>query len=263
MISEFSSQLSAAEIAQTEASLQAKTHLMWQAEMDLMQIQDEHVVLQYRAVAGVFEIFWREVGVRTDKALWRLDGPYKGSGSCRNVDHELAGDLIGGIGSSLLFAQRDWKNFQTEGAQKNCPFFRVDQGCVLGNLKSPRCLDHVDYEQGKEIENKFGFKVPDMRAPLERIQLGGMTREEMESGIYEVKPNVNDDFVMSTIDEWMERVEYVKTFPVLHPEEAAQIDYAQILDLTPIPDPRLSPDYRPFRRIRTSQTIEVAPGLEA
>lgn len=181
------------------------------------QLRPEHALIihQYRKVAGAMDIFWKEISIRTNGGSWREDGV----GSC-DIDKALSEDLIDGPTFGDIVRLRERRNYETPGERRYCPYHRIGKGCVLGDLKSPRCLDHVDYGHFEEIPERFGIQIPDMRTPLHRILLGGMNPRE---GDWKIKPHVNDEFVQTTYDEITGLTEYIKTFPILHPDEVESL----------------------------------------
>ncbi len=176
----------------------------------------QHIAHQYVAVAGALDRLWKEISLRTNNSLWRQEGPYKGAGSCRDVDKALAEDLLSDF---TIIQLRDKRNYETPGKVRYCPNHRVGKGCVLGDLKSPRCLDHIDDGHEEEIQARFGICLLDMRDPLLQIQGGGTNRPR--NGDYTLRPEVNDEFVRVTVAGIEHLTDYIKSFPVLHPEEVS------------------------------------------
>lgn len=174
-----------------------------------------YVIRQYQAVAGAFDQLWKEISLRTNKGEWREDGV----GSCR-IDKPLSEDLLDGPVSLKIIGLRERKDHETTGWTGHaCPYHRPGQGCILGNLKSPRCLDHHDYQHDEEIEERFGLCIMDMRAPLARILMGGWNPK---TTVAELKPQVNDELVKTMVAGTQAVIDHIKTFPILHPEEAEQ-----------------------------------------
>lgn len=181
----------------------------------------QHIAHQYVAVAGALNRLWKEISVRTTQESWRKDestpwGSYYGAGSCRDVDKALAEDLLDGPAQFDIIQLRDQRNYRTPGETRFCPNHRVGKGCVLGDLKSPRCLDHIDGGHHEEIQERFGICLLDMRVPLLQIQGGG---RNPRNGDYMLRPEVNDEFVRVTIAGIEHLTDYIKTFPILHPKE--------------------------------------------
>ncbi|MBI4018926.1 MAG: hypothetical protein HY364_01585 [Candidatus Aenigmarchaeota archaeon] len=179
--------------------------------LEALPPKEAHMVAQYRKIAGVYNLLWHEITVRTYNSEWRKDGV----GSC-GIDKATSEDLLEGSCGSNIISLRERKNYETPGRSMACPYHRPDRGCILEELKSPRCLDHVDYRHDAEIKERFGIEVPEMRTALRIIQLGGRNPKE---GDFELKPHLNDDFVEETYRQTMEIINHVRNFPVLHPEE--------------------------------------------
>lgn len=180
--------------------------------------QEKYIVEQYRTVAGVINTFWREVSLRTLSSSWRQEGPDKGMGSCAAVYKDLSEDLLDGPAYSRIIRLRDELNFETPGESGRCPcpYYREDKGCILGGLKSPRCLDHIDWGINSELVERFGICFTHVKEPLKRVLLGGINPQV---GDYEIKPEVNNGFVKTFCEGAQATIDYIKTFPILHPEE--------------------------------------------
>ena len=165
------------------------------------QIRPENaeIIKQYREVARAFDKLWKAISVRSNQNSWRLES--RGIGSC-NGD---SGISIFGPAKPDLFELRKRRNLETGGIllAKAWEFHRAGRGCVLGDLKSPLCLDYVDSLHGDEMQRRFKVGIFKMEPTLLRI----------------LSVNVSDDFVQMTVEKTQNMIDYIETFPVLHPEE--------------------------------------------
>lgn len=157
------------------------------------------IIGQYRKVAGEFDNLWRAISVRSNKNAWRLES--RGIGSC----HEDGGLSIFGPARPDLFELRKRKNRETGGVRlaQACQFHRAGRGCVLGDLKSPLCLDYVDSHHKDEIQRRFKVSMFKMEPTLLCILSG----------------NADGNFVQMTVEKTQNMIDYIETFPILHPEE--------------------------------------------
>lgn len=157
------------------------------------------IIRLYRAVAAPLDELWKVISVRSNKNAWRLES--QGIGSC----HE-AGDLsIFGPARPDLIELRKRRNRETGGIRlaKACQFHRTGRGCVLSDLKSPLCLDYVDSHHKDEIQRRFKVSMFKMEPTLLRILSG----------------NADGNFVQMTVEKTQNMIDYIETFPILHPEE--------------------------------------------
>lgn len=157
------------------------------------------IIGQYRAVAKEFDRLWKVISIRSNKNAWRLES--RGIGSCNEDD----GLSIVGPARPDIFELRKIKNRETGGIRLAwaCEFHRADRGCVLGDLKSPLCLDYIDSLHKDEIQKRFKIGMFKMEPTLLRILSG----------------NASDDFIQMTVEKTQTMIDYIETFPVLHPEE--------------------------------------------
>lgn len=157
------------------------------------------IIGRYRRVAGAFDNLWQAISVRSNQNAWRLES--RGIGSCSGD----SGLSIFGPARPDIFELRKRRNQETEGIRlaKACQFHRVGRGCVLGDLKSPLCLDYVDSLHGDEIQSRFKIGILKMEPTLLLILSG----------------NTSDDLVQAAVEKIQNRIDYIETFPILHPEE--------------------------------------------
>ncbi|MDO8576920.1 MAG: hypothetical protein Q7R82_01115 [Candidatus Daviesbacteria bacterium] len=158
------------------------------------------IIKSYRRVAGEFDKLWKAISVRSDQNFWRLP-ERQGIGSCTGD----SGLSISGPARPDLFELRKRRNREAEGIRlaKACEFHRAGKGCVLGDLKSPLCLEYVDKYHETEMQNRFDISMLKMEPTLLRILSG----------------NAHDDLVQAAVENIQNRIKYIEVFPILHPEE--------------------------------------------
>ncbi len=171
-----------------------------------MSPEEQAVVKQYQAVAGAFDALWKEIYARTEYKEWEKDGV----GSC-DIDEALSEE---GIGEIDILKLRRMRNRQTPGHSQGsaCPNHRPGVGCVLGDLKSRKCLDHVPLELDKEIEERFDIRIEPIRPVLDIIQIAC---RDFRNGDWTRKPEANEELVQRTLDQLQGTTDYIKSFPVL------------------------------------------------
>ncbi len=157
------------------------------------------IIEQYRRVAGELDKLWKAISVRSNQNAWRLES--RGIGSCHE-DGELS---IFGPARPDIFELRKRRNRETGGIRlaNACDFHRAGKGCVLGDLKSPLCLDYIDSYHDDEMQKRFKVGMFKMEPTLLFILSG----------------NASDGLIQTAIEKIQNRIDYIETFPVLHPEE--------------------------------------------
>lgn len=158
-----------------------------------------NIIGQYRAVAGEFDRLWKIISVRSNKNAWRLES--RGIGSCSGD----SGLSIFGPARPDIFELRKIRNRETGGISLSeaCQFHRAGRGCVLGDLKSPLCLDYVDSRHGEEMQKRFKVGMFKMEPTL----------------LYILSGNADNQFVRMTVENTQNMISYIETFPILHPED--------------------------------------------
>lgn len=108
-------------------------------------------VRQYREVVGALDVMFREMGRRSEADLWRVDGV----GSCKQVGRFSSEDGFHPNIREIMIRLREERSLETlgENTLAACPYFRDTRGCVLGDLKAPVCIAHVDYSA--ELRKRF------------------------------------------------------------------------------------------------------------
>lgn len=106
------------------------------------------IVAQYTRLAGTTDQMFQVISPRViyTAALWRQEGPFKGSGSCRDIDKYNSEMGVEGIAKDTLISFREKRNQEVPGIStvSDCPYHRSEGGCTLKELKSPRCLSHME-----------------------------------------------------------------------------------------------------------------------
>lgn len=176
---------------------------------ELINPLNAEIIRQYHSVAGALNIMFKEMSVRTNGELWRLENsPYFGMGSCTHADREVAEWGVEGPAAEDMIKLRDERNKQIPGESRCCPYHREGRGCTLGDLKGPVCLEHID--NPGEIEKTFGIDpyqlTHQIRWVLRKILLG----------------EANELFVKAAVVAANSMSEHVKIFPILHPEEVVE-----------------------------------------
>lgn len=172
-------------------------------------------IRQYQRVAGKFNELWREIDARTNESAWRKDGV----GSCHTSPHMFETLMNGALGYRIedLWYPRSSDTPQ-DGPTQACQFHREGRGCVLGDLKSVRCIDYVDGNK-TEIEALLGTEIPDIRTPLMQILQCGLNYDTEFSRF---DPGVNEPLAEETVLATQALIDHVRTNPVLHPTPEIQ-----------------------------------------
>ena len=107
-------------------------------------------------------------------------------------------------------------NFSNEtpinGRLNGCPHHREGVGCVLKELKGPKCLDYIDLYIDDEIERRFGVCLMPIKPYLDRVGLAGADQNIIPLTLH---PEVNDEFTLKTIGAINQVTDYIKGFPIL------------------------------------------------
>lgn len=172
------------------------------------EAEKAEIIAQYRTVTSKFDELWQEINLRTDGAAWKRDGV----GSCKAGPGRINTWLEGVVDEELETLWDD-ANASTGGDKTPhaCQFHRQDHGCVLGDLKSPRCVAHVDMGHGSEIRDKLGIELPDFRTPLQAIQLGAMETTSQGPVLH---PELNAELVERTVHETEVIIGIVRSHPL-------------------------------------------------
>lgn len=78
-------------------------------------------------------------------------------GSCKYTNQEASEGGIYGPVRELLIQLREKRKEENPGYSNlsPCPYHRENSGCVLGNLKSPLCIGHIEHPG--ELKKRFGI----------------------------------------------------------------------------------------------------------
>lgn len=180
------------------------------AEIKDRNPQEDYAIRQYREIAGKAVELWSEIDQRTDKSDWRQDGV----GSCHTPTYLFQTYLEGFIGFEIEELSDALNSDIPNTNHRACQFHREGTGCILKDLKSPRCIDHVNLSHRTEIQERFGIEIPQFMEPLRRIQTAGFNPEDKG---FVLHPEENDELVERVVNETQELIDHVKTFPILHP----------------------------------------------
>jgi len=122
-------------------------------------------------------------------------------GSCAITGEEASQGLEElGIREGLIELRNSRSN-ETPGVQskKACPHHRLGIGCAIGDLKSPYCLDYIEFYLDDEIEERFGLCLMPIKPYLERAVSG-------EEG----------DLIPKSISSINQVREFIEGFPILN-----------------------------------------------
>ncbi len=178
------------------------------------EVQREDIdksVRLYRCIAGAFDRMWQATNLRTKSASWRRDGV----GSCHYVYDDSFGLVI--LNYPKLIRARleelaDQRSWEVPGQSNiTCPFHRRNKGCILGDLKSPLCLDFFDDGQEEEIKENFGITIPPSKDILE---IAGLAGTLIYMGI-KLDPAFIRSVIRGTLKEVRQVTAYIETFPIL------------------------------------------------
>lgn len=168
------------------------------------------VVGQYSRLAGSFDQMFQVISplVTYTAALWKQEGPYKGSGSCRDMDKHTSEVGLKGIAKDILVLLREERAQQIPGVSlvSDCPYHREEGGCVLKELKGPYCLAHM--EAPWELR-KFGIDGYRLSEHID-LWLGQVLTSESLAEAY-----TNEIFVEERIIYVQGLTEVIKKFPYI------------------------------------------------
>ena len=168
----------------------------------------EQIVSQYKRVVGAWDEMFAEISKRTQWEGWKQDG----IGSC-GILKETSETGLRGLARDDLIAMRNEVNAQNDlprvEGKLSCPLLRAYLGCVLGELKAPICITHI--ENIDEVQDMFGinhyeFKLEVYRT-LRRI-LGGDEDPD------KIKPEENEEFVSQVVEGIRAVIDGIKSVPV-------------------------------------------------
>lgn len=174
---------------------------------------EQHAIGQYHAIAGAHNNLWDEIYKRTLTKAWQEDP--RGLGSCAIPD-SYATDGLDSVFTFDLIQLRNRRSNETPVANhlNGCPHHREGVGCVLNELKGPKCLDYVDMYIDDEIEQRFGICLMPVKPYLDRVGLAGADQSIVPMVLH---PEVNDEFTAKTVAAINQVTDYIKTFPILVP----------------------------------------------
>lgn len=157
---------------------------------------------RYRKVAGAINRMFKALSIRTNGEGWRIDG----RGACGEVDRDLIESQIEGPAREDFIKLREERNAQIPGESKcGCPYHREGIGCILGDLKGPICLAHIDNPQ--ELQERFGIDADQTTFGIDLVTKRIIAGKE------------DDLFVEAAVHAVDSMIEHIEGFPILHPEE--------------------------------------------
>lgn len=164
-------------------------------------ISVSQIVSRYRSVVGALDNMFKVIGLRSEVELWRVDGV----GSCRNMDRESSEYHLGGPAKNELIRLREERNRNVPGKPSpltDCPYHREGFGCVLGDLKGPYCISHIDRPSTLKRQLRInGYELmQDIDQVLQSILLMGGTSPDIVEAISEM-------------------TKYIETYPILGMED--------------------------------------------
>lgn len=179
------------------------------------------VVSQYRRVVGALDIMFKEMDLRSEVMFWRWDGV----GTCRGVDLAFSEKGMVGIAKKELIELRNNKSREYPKTEPvcSCPYHRKEIGCVLGDLKGPICIGHIDFP--KESEARFGIDGSklsgDIKWILQTILNQGQDRKcRLEDGTIST-----EEFVGLSVGAVEQMTKHVERFPILSHEDRKSANY--------------------------------------
>lgn len=158
---------------------------------------------QYREVVGALDVMFREMGLRSEVELWRVDGV----GTCKQVGQFSSEDGLYPDIRVDMVRLREKRNLETAGENTlaACPYYRDNQGCVLGDLKAPICIAHVDYPD--ELRRRFGIDGYQLKKDIEWV-LAVIQRQDP----YSLQ---SEGFCHLTLSAIGQMTDHVRNYPVL------------------------------------------------
>jgi hypothetical protein len=172
------------------------------------------IISQYREITGALQHMFQVMSPRVKYELWKYVRPtdeYHMVGSCGNQDRESSEEELVGIARNTLIELRETRNAEASGESEltDCPYHRTEGGCVLGDLKGPYCIGHID--SPSELNERFGLSgYGMMRVIKENLAkiLSAQTPEEIGN---------NRALVESFREQIEATTEHIETFPMLLP----------------------------------------------
>ncbi len=184
------------------------------------------IVSQYTTVVGALDQMFQEMDLRSNGSLWRWkNSPFEGVGSCKYISKSPSeSGLVGPARNTLIeLRQQRVKDFPGSSSVSSCPYHRENHGCVLGNLKSPLCISHIDgYDPMAgydELRDRFGIKSNHLTSDISWI-----LRSILESN----DPTQNSQFISEACNGISQMTQHIKRFPILHTDKPTQVAISKI-----------------------------------
>lgn len=175
------------------------------------------IVSQYTTIVGALDQMFTEIDLRSKGSLWRWeDSAYAGSGSCKYISKEPSESGFVGPTRRLFINLREdkAKEFPGSSSLSSCPYHRENHGCILGELKSPLCISHID--SPGELRPRFGIDGYKLTQDISWILRSVLESTDPHTKHVLESPLQNNDFVAEACAAIEQMTRHVKRFPVLH-----------------------------------------------
>lgn len=182
------------------------------------------IVSQYTTIVGALDQIFQEIDVRSNGSIWRWeDSPYAGVGSCKYISKSPSeSGLVGPARQSLIeLREQKAKDFPGLSPNSSCPYHRENQGRILGELKSPLCISHIDgyepnYYRYDELQERFGIRSDQLAMDISWILRTILEAKDPYNRNDLQSPIENDTFVNNAYKAVLQMTDHVKRFPILH-----------------------------------------------
>jgi len=183
------------------------------------------IVNQYQQIVGALDTMFKEMDLRSDDAAWRWQIS-AGVGSCRYISKSPSeSGLVGPAKASIIkLREQRAQDFPGSSSVSSCPYHRENHGCVLGDLKSPLCIAHIDsYDETgvsnvDELNYRFRIKSASLRTDIDWMLRSILVAEDPFTHQRLDTPEENNDFVSKAHEAIRSMTQHVKRFPILHNE---------------------------------------------
>lgn len=179
-------------------------------------------IRQYRKVVGALDVMFKEMGLRSEVELWRVNGV----GSCKQVGRFFSEGGFHPNIREVIVKLRDTRNSEVlgENTLAVCPYYRDNQGCVLDGLKAPVCVAHIDHSG--ELRRRFGIDGYQLKKDIEWI-----LNDVQSQDPYSLQSEGFCHLALSAIGQM---TDHVRNYPVLDENDRR---LPQLLSFMRIPSP--------------------------
>ncbi len=120
-----------------------------------------------------------------------------------------------------MFQEIDLRSNGSLWRWEDSPYHRENQGCVLGELKSPLCISHIDgyepnYYRYDELQERFGIKSGQLTMDISWILRTILEAKDPYNRNNLQSPVENDTFVNNAYEAVLQMTNHVRRFPILH-----------------------------------------------